>query len=174
METGYGAQPNMGQNNPGNVGNLGHGHWQNYQSPAQFVSAYVASMKADFPYFAHPVSGTPTVADVFGGHQRYAPGTSSYNTNVSGGFAVVAKVFGMSQKEVDRLMSGSPIKGAGQVTPGGLPSTGSILQSLYHSAAHSLSRVLWLVVGLALIALGVWMMIAGSPKQEIVTEKRSD
>jgi len=105
METDFGAQPNMGINNPGNVGNLGNG-WQNYTSPTNFVKAYVAAMQADFPklqqiqYQAqlppsrwrpiiYPQNDTPQ--DILNGPNRYDPSVTDYGKLVANFLPTVDK-----------------------------------------------------------------------------------
>jgi hypothetical protein len=95
METDYGTQPTMGANNPGNVGNLGHGRWQAYPSQAAFVRAYVASMRTDFAHQINAIQvervsvagrgGPPpvTLQQFFNGPQTYDPSTTTYGNNVA-------------------------------------------------------------------------------------------
>lgn len=114
IETNWGQQSNMGTNNPGNVGNLGGGHWQNYATPADFVGAYVASMRQDFPFFSlvHKPAN-PTIAQIFNGYQRYDPGTTQYGTHLTGAYATVADLSAVSAANITHATSGH-IYGQGQ------------------------------------------------------------
>ena len=107
METGYGTQPNMGHNNPGNVGNLGNG-WQNYKTPQDFVSAYSTAMLNDFPnlnsnhlLFARTgqtqVAGS-TPQQVLNGKNSYAPSITNYGSRVAAQLPTVCAVLGNCPK----------------------------------------------------------------------------
>lgn len=163
METGWGTQPNMGQNNPGNVGNLG-GSWQNYGSQQAFVNEYVASVKSDFPYFQHPVSsGVPTVAQVFGGHQSYDPSNPNYNVNVQNGINAMVNQGGTLGQSVARGWEKSVTSSlASEGAVSGLPTPANAL-GWKISGPSWIGPIVWLVVSMSLVVLGVILLLKASP-----------
>jgi len=192
MESGYATQTNMGQNNVGNVGNLGGGKWQNYATPTDFVSAYVASMKSDFPYFSSSTQfQNPTLAQVFGGKNSYDPGNSTYNVNVEGAYATIAKVAGLTETQIlSAAAKNGNIAGSGSTKTGiiqqifgtGPTSTGNpiaisgepFLQALANAAngtsssglIATLEEVVFLeALGLALFGAGLLGLVVKVRKQ---------
>ena len=104
METGYGTQPNMGRNNPGNVGNLGSGGWQGYASAGSFVQAYVAAIRSDFRHQINAIQvsrvsvsgrgGQPpiTLQQFFNGPQSYDPSTTTYGNRVASVLPTIERI----------------------------------------------------------------------------------
>lgn len=169
MESNYGTEMS-GANNPGNVGNLGGGHFVDYPSQSSFVSAYVAATKNDFPYFQHPFKGA-TIANIFGGVQRYNPGNNSYNVNVQNG---VNGLLGAGGPDVQKLVAaaksgGNPITdvisqiGAGVTAEGKTGPHHGVLGIVGSSLASWVAPVIWAIVALVLFVIGVLLMMKASP-----------
>ncbi len=105
MESGWGTQPGMGANNPGNVGQT-HGGWTNYGSQKSFVSAYVSAMRSDFAHQINAIQvsrvsvsgrgGPPevTLSDFFNGPQSYDPSTTTYGNLVGSVLPTVESLTG--------------------------------------------------------------------------------
>ncbi len=161
MESGWGTQPNMGQNNPGNVGNLGGGGWQNYSSQSSFVSAYVAAMQNDFPYFQHPVTN-PTIADIFGGRQRYDPGNPNYNQNVTNGAQAVVSVLGTSQ--LGQQLALFDRNGNGQIPVLGITNvTTPVVSGIFGALTGWVGTLLWGLVAIVLFIVGILLLLNADP-----------
>lgn len=168
MESNYGTEMS-GANNPGNVGNLGGGHFVDYPSQSSFVSAYVAATKNDFPYFQHPFKGA-TIANIFGGVQRYNPGNNSYNVNVQNG---VNGLLGAGGPTVSKLVAAWKKGVYANIPPIGQPNDptsdpiGTTSSGILGSALSGLSSwvlpVVWAIVALVLFVIGILLMVKASP-----------
>lgn len=105
MESGWGTQPGMGANNPGNVGRT-NGGWTNYGSQKSFVSAYVSAMRTDFAHQINAIQvsrvsvsgrgGPPevTLSDFFNGPQSYDHSTTTYGNLVGSVLPTVESLTG--------------------------------------------------------------------------------
>ncbi len=158
MESDFGLKPN-GTFNVAGLG--GAGHPMGFQSPSAFVAAYVASMKADFPYFAHPVtSGTPTLAEVFGGSQRYNPGNTTYNQNVANALSTLQSQFG-SVLPKDFAMK--PLNPGSVPQPSTATNSAGPLAGLWSGMLSAVGRpvevAFAVVIGLVFIVIGILLLV---------------
>jgi hypothetical protein len=173
METAWGTQPNMGQNNPGNVGNLGGGKFQNYSSADSFVKNYVGSMRNDFPALkggAISVSGDPSkdMSIIYGGNQKYDPGNAGYWKSVLGGVQVLMNNTGKSVQDLQ--------VGGFKASPGGSPEQSTVVagtndpvtnaitgavSSALSGLGTMLNDALVIIVALVLGILGIFILAKG-------------
>lgn len=167
MESAYGTeQVGGGQNNPGNVGNLGGGNFVNYASQSDFVNAYVKSMMADFPYFKNPIPN-PTIANIFGGKQSYDPSNGNYNVNVTGAYNVLKSEAGSA---IGALGSGAG--SASTSTSSASISTGPSLLSWITDPIGAvvgatigplIAAIMWAVLALVLFCMGIMLLTKDTP-----------
>ena len=157
METAYGTQPTMGANNPGNVGNLGHGRWQSYSSQSSFVKAYVSAMRSDFAHQINSIQvqrvsvagrgGPPevTLSEFFNGPQKYDPSTTTYGNNVANFLPTIESLTGTKAGNANPNLVAEEPNAVG-------PSWLSSLESWVTKEALFVLLILGLIVILVLMA----------------------
>lgn len=180
-ETNFGAQPNMGANNPGNI--MSGSTPANFATSTDFVQSYVASVKNDFGYFSGVHTGATSPAQVFGTNQDYAylPNgqlDTQYGTKVQGAYDTLKTALagvihpttstaytlsypGASannaavEKANYQSLFTQPTTVLGSVT-GANPYVAPIIPS---TSMSLITRIVYIVVGVVLLIIGVLLMV---------------
>ena len=163
-ETGWGTQPHMGHNNPGNI--MSQGHLVNFSSISQFLQQYESAVSSDFPYIQIAMmneNGTvvpASPATVFGGNQKYAVQPKGKSPNWYG--EAVQGVY----KTVENILKGhTNAQNLSQWNSGLRPSVGGIeaeiskaVDATIKDISSPLSKVMWGFVGIISIIFGIILL----------------
>lgn len=131
LESGYGqstgtpAASNLAAGNPADL-KTSSGSWASFSSPAAFVAAYVAAMRADYGSGWSGLAGAPGAAAVFGAPQQ--PGRSYYGaqSGQSYGQAVASSLLQLSRitgSDVQVQLSNAETNALAALAAGKAPST---------------------------------------------------
>jgi hypothetical protein len=171
METAWGSQPNMGENNPGNIrapGSLLNPSpgFQNFNSPKEFITEYVNSMASDFPQYQNAKTGEPVNLTLFNGFQTYAPSVVDYGNRIAGALRVLEH-YGIRVPKIAKIgnkpkgLIGNIEQSLGNAAHSVVKSVTTPFSGLAATVTSDLGRVAAFAGGLALVIIGLYMIRLG-------------
>lgn len=190
METGFGTQPNMGKNNPGNV--MQNGKPQNFSSQSAFLASYLPSVMKDFKWTPAKQAYTGQslssyLKGLFGGPNSYNPGNNTYNVNVGNGVSTILSAYNIKPANwynANTLISniathqhpGTNFEpGNGVTAPNGtVPQPNALSGGVNWSNLlnATTSKVLTFAVGAGLIVVGLVILFRRQVGEAVVTASR--
>lgn len=197
LESGFGTAPastpaaaNLARNNPADLG--GPGNWQYFSSPASFVASYVATVRKDYGSAWAALSGNPGIGPVLAAPQN--PSWSYYGSQAPAAYAgglqaALANLQSITGQDVPISLTTrqlTQLRGSAQTqtqtpaqtqtqtqTSAATWNPATWLPALESWAGAKIALGLQLLLGLALMALGIYLMVSGSrPPQKVEVKSR--